>query len=544
MSLAHTKEESRSTTSLVGKIDTRSLTEAFETYKAPLSDQRVVQIVRPFSVSSKASYSAPVTLPIGPAYLAAVLEKSQYNIEIIDGVGEDIFQIKRSDCGLYNVQGLTTEQIIGRLNPRSSVIGLSLMFSQEWLLHRDLIVAIRKNFPDATIVVGGEHVTSLPEYVLRDCPAIDFAITGEGDLTFLHLVHNIHHDEATDAIPGCSYIDAAGNFNSNQLSARIGNIDELPRPAWHLWPVKNYFNDHWTMGVSKGRNMPILATRGCPYQCTFCSNPGMWTTRYKMRNVVEVVDEIEFLIAEYGANSIDFFDLTAIVKKKWTLDFCAEIKKRDLKFIWQLPSGTRSEALDSETLKAIYEAGCEYLVYAPESGSEETLVAIKKKVNLDSITDSIAMAVKAGHIVKVNLIIGFPHEHLKHVMQTLIYAVKMGLGGSHDCNIAKFSPYPGSQLFNELRAEGVIPEINDDYFRGLVSQFDLTAGAKFCPHVPSIILMLSTIVGHGLFYSLAYLIHPSRLWRIVKLLIQGRFTPQNLFEQRISDMLMRFRVVK
>ncbi len=74
------------------------------------------------------------------------------------------------------------------------------------------------------------------------------------------------------------------------------------------------------------------------------------------------------------------FDLTAIVKKKWTLDFCAEIKKRGLKFIWQLPSGTRSEALDSETLTAIYEAGCEYLVYAPESGSEETLVAIPRLI--------------------------------------------------------------------------------------------------------------------------------------------------------------------
>lgn len=411
-------------------------------------------------------------------------------------------------------------------------------------MHRELIVEIRKNFPDAVIVVGGEHVTSLPEYVLKDCPAIDFAICGEGDLTFLNLVHNIHHDEPTNEIPGCSYIDDAGNFVSNELSPRIGPIDELPRPAWHLYPVKNYFSDHWTMGVSKGRNMPILATRGCPYQCTFCSNPGMWTTRYKMRSVIDVVDEIEFLINEYDANSIDFFDLTAIVKKKWTLDFCAEIKKRGLKFIWQLPSGTRSEALDEETLTAIYEAGCEYLVYAPESGSKETLVAIKKKVNLDSITESIRIAVKAGHIVKVNLIIGFPHERLKHVMQTLMYAVRMAIGGAHDCNIAKFSPYPGSQLYAELRSEGVIPEITDDYFRDLVSQFDLTAKSRFCPRVPSIILMLSTVMGHGLFYSIAYLGRPSRIWRVIKLVVKGNFAPQNLFEQRIFDLLMRYKLVK
>ena len=270
----------------------------------------------------------------------------------------------------------------------------------------------------------------------------------------------------------------------------------------------------------------------------------MWTTRYKMRSVADVVDEIEFLVDEYDANSIDFFDLTAIVKKKWTLDFCAEIKKRGLKFIWQLPSGTRSEALDSETLAAMYEAGCEYLVYAPESGAQETLTEIRKKVNLDSITQSIRVAVKTGHVVKVNLIIGFPHERPKHILQTLSYAIKMAIHGAHDCNIAKFSPYPGSQLFKELRSEGVIPELNDNYFRGLVSQFDLTAKSKFCPHVPSMVLMLATVIGHGLFYSLAYLGRPGRIWRIVKQVIQGRFRPRNLFEQRISDLLMRSKLIK
>jgi len=131
MSLEHTRESPRLKVSVAGKMDKRSVADAFEIYRAPESDQRIVQIVRPFSVSSKASYSAPVTLPIGPAYLAAVLEKAHYNVQAVDGVGEDIFQIKRSECGRYNVQGLSTEQIISRLHPRSSVVGVSLMFSQE-----------------------------------------------------------------------------------------------------------------------------------------------------------------------------------------------------------------------------------------------------------------------------------------------------------------------------------------------------------------------------------------------------------------------------
>ena len=74
--------------------------------------------------------------------------------------------------------------------------------------------------------------------------------------------------------------------------------------------------------------MPLVATRGCPYQCTFCSSPFMWTTRYVMRSIPIVVDEIEHYMKEYKADNIDFFDLTAIVKKDWILEFCREIKRR------------------------------------------------------------------------------------------------------------------------------------------------------------------------------------------------------------------------
>src|SRR6185436_14108150 len=100
-----------------------------------------------------------------------------------------------------------------------------------------------------------------------------------------------------------------------------------------------------------------------------CSSPAMWTTRYKLRSVDEVISEIEWLIEKYQANSIDFFDLTAIVKKDWIMEFCAKLKARGVSVVWQLPSGTRSEALDPEALQAIYDAQCRYLVYAPESGS-------------------------------------------------------------------------------------------------------------------------------------------------------------------------------
>ena len=218
-----------------------------------------------------------------------------------------------------------------------------------------------------------------------------------------------------------------------------------------------------------------------------------------MRDVTDVVDEIERLILEHNANSIDFFDLTAIVKKDWTLAFCSEIKKRGLKFTWQLPSETRSEALDRETLEAIYKAGCEYLVCAPESESPETLRKIKKKVDLSNITDSIRTAVAIGHTVKVNLIIGFPHETLNDALKTLKYAVKMAFLGVDDCNISKFSPYPGSSIFKELQSTGRIPDLDDHYSRGLITRFDFTAKISYCPNISPSILAITSFLGHAVF---------------------------------------------
>ena len=142
-----------------------------------------------------------------------------------------------------------------------------------------------------------------------------------------------------------------------------------------------------------------------------------------MRDPVELVDEMEWLIKEYKANDFEFFDLTAIIKKSWIIDFCYELKKRKLNNItWQLPVGTRSEALDEEVLKIIYETGCRFVCYAPESGSTKSLKMIKKRVKLDRLIKSVKSSVKIGHTTKLNFIIGFPHETLLDCMKTIGFA--------------------------------------------------------------------------------------------------------------------------
>jgi len=524
--------------------DRRPVSDFMADMAAPSGAVEPVVLVRPFAVMSRTSYSNPVTLPIGLAYLAGVLEQAGYPVRILDAVGEDIFRITRSDCGRFNFQGLIADDVVARIPDDAKIIGVSLMFSQEWVPHRHLIRAIRKRFPSAVIVVGGEHASAMTECVLRDCREIDYAIAGEGEMAMLELAHAIYHQQPVGAVAGVSYLDGDDAVVSYGATNRIAVIDQIPRPAWHLCPVENYFVDNWTMGIAMGRNMPILATRGCPYRCSFCSNATMWTTRYKMRTPGDVLDEIADLVRDYRANSIDFFDLTAIVKKDWIIEFCKELQTRGMRFTWQLPSGTRSEALDHEALEAIYQAGCSYLVYAPESGSEQTLEKVHKKVNLQKLIGSVKSAVRIGHVVKVNFVIGFPHERLSHVIKTVMLMLRMAIIGADDGNIAIFTPYPGSELYDELRASGKIPELDDSYFNSLILQFDMTVARCYTDHIAPWQLVLIRNIAQLGFYALAYGLRPVRLVRLFRAIMSTERRAANLFEQRIFDFLARHKLVK
>ncbi|MCA1608618.1 MAG: radical SAM protein [Acidobacteria bacterium] len=315
----------------------------------------------------------------------------------------------------------------------------------------------------------------------------------------------------------------------------------MPWPAWHLIDIEPYFQPNFTMGISHGRNIAMLATRGCPYQCTFCSSPSMWTTRYVMRSTSDVVDEIAHQIEKYQVNSIDFYDLTAIVKREWILEFISEIDRRDLKITWQLPSGTRSESLDEEVIKGLARTGCEFLVYAPESGSKRTLEMIKKRVNLENLEQSLKIAVKNGIITKVNFIIAFPFETRRDIFDTLKFVWKLALLKVNDCNISAFSPYPGSELFRELDDERAFGKIGDDYFHTLMTQFDFTVTRNFCRHVSAVEILLYRVIGMGGFYALSYLRSPANLFRLARNVFRDQFRPTSMFEQRIYDFAVRTR---
>ena len=155
--------------------------DGFSLYANPDPDsETTIALIKLPIVFSANSYSTPLTQPIGLAYLAAVLEKAQYRVQMVDCPGADPDRIQYTPSRRFKVQGLDMEEALNRINPQSDIIGVTIMFSQEWPFIREFMYRIRERFPRARIVAGGEHITALPEFSLRDCPAIDYAIMGEG----------------------------------------------------------------------------------------------------------------------------------------------------------------------------------------------------------------------------------------------------------------------------------------------------------------------------------------------------------------------------
>src|SRR5690606_26627969 len=147
--------------------------------------------------------------------------------------------------------------------------------------------------------------------------------------------------------------------------------------------LDTYWAHYPFFGVHRGRSMQVLGTRGCPYQCTFCSAPQMWTTRYVAREPEDVVEEIRGYVEEFGVENVNFVDLTAATNRRWTLGFCDALDRSGLDITWQLPVGTRVEAIDREVLQRLWDTGCRNITFAPESGSPRLLDVMNKRIKLE-----------------------------------------------------------------------------------------------------------------------------------------------------------------
>jgi len=474
-----------------------------------------IQLIHPPGLYNGQSLgTSKPSLPLGLAYVAASLERAGFCIQIIDAIGEAPNRIKRK--GLLFRIGLDTREIVEKIHSDTRVVGISCMFSFLWPLTRELIREIHKARPDVIIVCGGEHFTGMTEESMKEAP-IDYITMGEGEETVVELMDALVSGRSDfDNIPGIAWRSASG-IRINPRRARLRDVDDIAWPAWHLFNVKTYDDSNLVNGLHKGLTIPILATRGCPYQCTYCASPSMWTQLWIPRNPMDVVNEIEYYAKEYGASNFPFQDLTAIIKKDWIVRFCNELIRRNLNIIWQFPSGTRCEVIDDDVASLLYHSGGKYLAFAPESGSERTRSLIKKKMTAGALIKSVRASVRNQLSITVFFVIGFPHDTMEDLRETLRLARRLATEGVEDIAMTFFFPIPNTELHGKLVEKGRIT-MHDGFLMTplFTSNLRLERENNYCENISasSLTLMKYWILLN--FYFVSFATHPQRLWRIAK----------------------------
>lgn len=468
-----------------------------------------VDLIRPPMVvpDSTLSTHGP-TPPTGLAYIAAAIRDAGHDVHVVDAPGEDVlrYEIDHVPHGIVHRVGLSVPDIVNRIRPDVDVIGVNLMFFQEWPVVRELTTALKLRFPTVPIIAGGETATAFASWIFEQSDAIDVIVKGEGERTVVDLLQSIGSGE-TPNTQGAVMRGDNGEMIDGGLPVRIRDLAEVSRPAWDLFPLANYW-EHPYFGIDRGRSMPVLATRGCPYQCTFCSAPQMWTTRYTVRDPKDLVDEIVDYIDRFAIQNVNFVDLTAITKRSWAISFCQELIDRSVKVGWQLPLGTRSEILDDEVLDHLARAGCTNVVYAPETGSRRMVKLMDKRVDLDKLLTSLTIAHRKGMTTHVSIIIGHPKEQLIDLAKSAIFLVKAALKGCDDAAAIMFCPYPGSADFRDLLDSGRFRIDESAYYVGLGRSS--SAATSFNPRMSAKFLRLAQLSMMALFYGVALMSHPRR----------------------------------
>lgn len=385
--------------------------------------------------------------PIGLGYLASVLEKHKHKVILID-------------CWIQQISNEEIFHLIKRIKP--NIVGLTCLTAHYEELRElcNYLYIKRKetiNTLNFLLIIGGIHVTSLPELSLTECKA-DLAVLGEGELTLLELVESIDKKENLYKIDGIAYLKN-GKLILNKCRDLIKNLDEIPFPAWHLMPITHYPQDPHGHDYKRKPFAPILTTRGCPFSCTYCASTNFWQGRIRFRSPKNVADEMEFLTQKYGVREIHIWDDNFTLLKTHVIGICREIIRRKLDIVLKCPNGVRIDSLDEEILMWMRRAGFYHIILAVESGSQRVLNLAKKKLDLQKVPRVAKLTKKYGFITKGFFILGLPGETVGSAIKTINYARKIGL------NFASFfiaQPLPGSELFNQWIQEKEISQIKWD----------------------------------------------------------------------------------
>jgi len=292
------------------------------------------------------------------------------------------------------------------------------------------------------VVMGGPHVTFSDEEALRT-GLCDYVVRGEGEFSFLALLNALEKNEDVSTVMGISYLSPEG-FTIRTPDSAPPEPGSLPRPARDLLDISSY--QRLEMG---GRKItPIVTSRGCPYNCSFCSSSEFSGLKWRANDALAVVDEIEDIVKNYGFNGIAFLDDNFTLRPQRVKDICAEITRRNIDIYWWCFSRADTILKNEDMVAAMAKAGARYVFMGFESRAVSTLDRYKKKLSPDAARDAVALLKKHGISTHASFIMGDIEETEDMVMDTIRYAKEIA---PEAVQFSILTPYPGTQLFDEVK---------------------------------------------------------------------------------------------
>lgn len=393
----------------------------------------VILVNPPAQVVREARYDTPSFPAIGIAYIANYLE-------VHGGITPLVIDARLE----RRTEAEVIDQIVA-LRPR--IVGFSAMTHMVITAAR-MAAAIKARSPETIAVLGGFHATFLPARTLREFPIFDFIVVGEGEIAFLKLAQAIMSGEPIPPIAGVWYIR-----DGECVEAGRGEIppslDELGDPGWHLFDPEAMAK-YCTL-------VPIMAQRGCPFSCNFCSRP--YGQKVRRRTAQYVVDEMEAAQDKFGVHKFLFFDETFTVNKKFTLEICDEIVRRKLDVTWW--AHAHANTLDVELVRAMKRAGCYEVGMGVESGNDDIMAAMKKGITKASLIRAVAALKEGGLPGSANIIIGHPNETMKTAWQSIRFLAQLN---PIEPVIGIMVPYPGTEIWElAVRGEGGYVKMSDNW---------------------------------------------------------------------------------
>jgi len=376
---------------------------------------------------------------LGLLYLAAAV-RSECEVEIIDAACVDASE---EDILHYILQ--YSPDIIG-----ISAVTPAITRAQQ------LAASIKQSFSKVLVVLGGPHITTVPKETMERTPAVDIGVIGEGERTLQEIIRV--YNGTKESLQGISgTILRLSSDRSLVLSSPrelIENIDQLGLPAYDLVAAQDVIMP----ALFKTKRLPAIhaiTSRGCTHTCTFC-NTNLFNKRVRFHSPEYVIGLIEYLVG-LGYRELAFEDDNFTAHKSRLTKVCNYIIDNRIDISWSV--NARIDTVDEKMISLMKKAGCWYISYGIESGSQETLDQINKKITLAEIRHKVSMTRQAGIETKGFFIIGFPWETKQSIQETVDFALTLNLS---DLNIFPLTPFPGTTVYEQAKLQGAF---DDDWNR-------------------------------------------------------------------------------